>query len=482
MSSNKLHGLSSERITSQRGFWLISGSLVLITALHLARVQYPLALADLFSVLGISAVIFERWLYLFPIVLAGWYYGWKVALVVSAVSLVFMSLRVYLQPVALAEQIFGIVIVLVLGDLIALGASALRRQRQYLSELESARRDLRISEASFRYLFENAHDAILIHDLDGNIITVNKAAERLTGYSRDELKRMNIRSILSPESMEIAEKVGRQLLNDEEVEQPYEERIFRHDGSEAYIQLATSLLYDHRKPVAFQHIARDITEQKRMNESLRFYFQQAIRAQEEERKRISHELHDDTIQSLVVLSRQLDALANQPGLLPEMRKRLEDLWHQTDAILQGVRHLSQDLRPPALDRLGLLAAIEMLASEVSKYSGITARVSVAGKEHRLTEEVTIALFRITQEALRNVWRHSGATRAEIMVEFTEGKTRICIIDNGKGFQVPEQMSNLAKYGKLGLAGMHERAQLIGGTLTVRSVPGAGTTIIIEAPS
>jgi signal transduction histidine kinase len=233
--------------------------------------------------------------------------------------------------------------------------------------------------------------------------------------------------------------------------------------------------------VAFQHIARDITEQRRMNENLRFYFRQATRAQEEERKRISHELHDDTIQSLVVLSRQLDALANDPGLSGENRARLEELWHRTDSVLQGVRRLSQDLRPAALDRLGLLPAVELLASEVTGYSKVATRVNTLGKEHRLPEEVAIALFRITQEALRNVWRHSGATRADITIDFTDGRTKITVSDNGKGFQIPEKMGDLAKHGKLGLAGMQERAQLVGGTLTVQSKPGQGTTITVEAP-
>jgi len=112
---------------------------------------------------------------------------------------------------------------------------------------------------------------------------------------------------------------------------------------------------------------------------------------------------------------------------------------------------------------------------------IAARVSVVGEEHHLSEEVAIALFRITQEALRNVWRHSGATSAEITVEFDENKTRITVNDNGKGFNLPENIGGLARDGKLGLAGMQERAQLIGGTLTVQSQPDNGTSIIVELP-
>jgi PAS domain S-box-containing protein len=356
-----------------------------------------------------------------------------------------------------------------------------RRARGFNRELGAARRELEEAEKSYRYLFENAYDAIWLHDLEGNFIRVNKATEKLTGYTTEELRRMNVKTFLSDESLELAHQIRKRLLNNEAVEQPYEQRIFRRDGSEAYIQLTTSLVFDNGQPVAFHHIARDITEQKRMNENLRFYFQQATKAQEEERKRISHELHDDTIQSLVVLSRQLDAIADDPGLSQENRARLEELWHQTDYILQGVRRLSHDLRPVTLDRLGLLPAVEFLASEVTKHSGVETKVNLLGKEHRLPEEVAIALFRITQEALRNVWRHSGATQAEINIEFSDGRARITVSDNGKGFQVPEKMSDLAKQDKLGLAGMQERAQLVGGTLSVQSQPGKGTTVTVEAP-
>jgi two-component system sensor histidine kinase DegS len=228
-----------------------------------------------------------------------------------------------------------------------------------------------------------------------------------------------------------------------------------------------------------QHVAEELEV---MQENLRHYLQQATRAQEEERKRISHELHDDTIQALVVLSRQLDALASgNSGLSEENRRRLEDLWQQTDAILSGVRRLSQDLRPAALDRLGLLPALQWLASSVTEHSGIATEVSVIGEERRLPEEVAIALFRVTQEALRNVWRHSGGKHADIKVEFAENLTRVTVTDDGRGFELPDKLGDLARTGKLGLTGMQERAQLVGGKLTVQSSPGQGTSITVELP-
>ena len=114
-----------------------------------------------------------------------------------------------------------------------------------------------------------------------------------------------------------------------------------------------------------------------------------------------------------------------------------------------------------------------------QYSGITAKVKVIGTERRLAEEEELLLFRITQEALRNVWRHSQATHAEIKVEFADKRTAITVSDNGRGFDVPKAIGDLARDGKLGLAGMAERTRLVGGTFSADSVPGGGTRIQVE---
>jgi len=294
---------------------------------------------------------------------------------------------------------------------------------------------------------------------------------------------MNVRSFLSDESLNLAGHIRHKLLANEPVEQPYEQHLTRQDGTEAFIQLVTSLVLEEDEPVAFQHIARDVTEQKRMQDNLHYYLQQVTRAQEEERKRISRELHDETMQALVVLSRQLDTLASSgKGLSEDSHPHLEELRQQANNIMQGVRRLSQDLRPAALDRLGLVSALEWLASDVAEYSGIATKVNALGTERRLPEEVELVLFRITQEALRNVWRHSQATKAEITVEFDQNKTRITVSDNGKGFNLPKTIGDLARDGKLGLVGMQERTQLLGGTLTVQSQPGKGSSMTAELPA
>ncbi len=470
------------RLLRKPGFWFILAVLVLITLPHYSNVlQHPSFIVSIWSSLHLNRPAFERILYLAPIVWAGFIFGWKGAFVTSLAALAAMLPRALLFSDYQSDSLFEISAVFVLGNVLSISFASLRREREYRRKLEIAHQELLTSEERYRQLFENAHDSIWLHDLEGNFIVANRAAEKMTGYSATELGKMNVKSFLSPESLDLAHQIRRKILNNEPVAQPYEQRIFRRDGTEAYIDLSTSLVLEKGKPVAFQHIARDITEQKRMGENLRFYLQQATRAQEEERKRISHELHDDTVQALVVLSRQLDALTTDKSVPEPIRLHLEKLWQQTDNILQGVRRLSQDLRPAAIDRLGLLPAIQWLAEEVSKYSSVKTKVNVIGKEHRLPEEVAITLFRIIQEAMRNVWRHSGATRAEINIEWFDKRTRVTVSDNGKGFKLPDKVGDLAKHGKLGLAGMQERTQLVGGMLTVLSEPDKGTTITVEAP-
>jgi PAS domain S-box-containing protein len=367
--------------------------------------------------------------------------------------------------------------------LIAIGNQigiAIENAHLYQQERDTAER-LRTSEERYRELFENAHDAILVHRLDGDIISVNTAAARLTGYSVDELLTMNINALLTPEYRKASGQILARMRDGEQVDQLYEQKIVTKQGTEAVLMVAANVVKEGDKPFGYQYIARDVTQEKRMEENLRYYLKQVTRAQEEERIRIARELHDDTIQALVVLSRQIDDIATGTNGMPQEKlTQLEHLREDTNNIMAGVRRLSQDLRPPTLDRLGLIPALEWLAEEVRKHSGLTITLDIKGSERRLPSEAELLLFRIVQESLRNIWRHAQATEANIDVE-TNNEIKIVIKDNGKGFSVPETIGDLAKAGRLGLVGMHERVQLIGGTLKMESYKNVGTTITIEVP-
>lgn len=246
-------------------------------------------------------------------------------------------------------------------------------------------------------------------------------------------------------------------------------------GRQVGVAIENSRLYEQER--------RHAEEQKELQEILRYYLRQVTRAQEEERQRIAQELHDDTIQDLVLLLHNIDRFSSTTDFLPPQEILfLEELRQRIHVISDEVRRFTQDLRPSVLDDLGLLPALEWLAQDVSKHFEIIVNFSSTGQERRFDPETRLTLFRIVQEALRNVWKHSGATEAQIKVEFTDKKTTFTVVDNGKGFELPERVEDLAQAGKLGLVGMQERAQLISALLRVQSQPGKGTTVTIELPN
>lgn len=348
-------------------------------------------------------------------------------------------------------------------------------------ETKRALEQLRQSEERYRDLFENASDAIWLHDLEGNILAVNRACEKVTGYSSEELKSsMNVRQLISEGSNPCIQEIEQRLLQNEPVDPHCEVELVKRGGTTATVLMTTSLITREGQPLGFQHAARDITEERRMQESLHFYLQQLTRAQEEERKRIARELHDETMQDLIVISRQLDKLAGDGGLSKGNLERMADIKQQIGAVLGGLRHFSYDLRPSVLDDLGLLPVLELLVSDLEE-QGITAHLEVTGEVRRLLPEVEVMLFRIAQEAVRNIWRHAQASAAELTIEFSDTSVRVRISDNGKGFELPQRPGDLASSGKLGLAGMHERAKLVGGALTLKSAPGERTTVAVEVP-
>jgi len=268
------------------------------------------------------------------------------------------------------------------------------------------------------------------------------------------------------------------LLREEPVDPRCEVELIRKGGTTSTIEVTTSVVAREGQPIGFQHAARDVTEEREMQGNLRYYLQQVTRAQEEERKRIARELHDETLQNLIVISRQLEKITSSDALWEESHEVVRGLKKQIETAVQEIRRFSNDLRPSVLDDLGLLPALELLADDLEA-NGINTAFKVIGVARRLPPEVEVMLFRIAQEAVRNIRRHSEASTAELSIEFIDGLLQISIKDNGKGFKSPHRTGDLASLGKLGLVGMHERAKVLGGDLVLKSEPGNGTQIVVE---
>lgn len=220
--------------------------------------------------------------------------------------------------------------------------------------------------------------------------------------------------------------------------------------------------------------------QESERQRLRSYAMLVTQAQEDERKRIARELHDEAAQNVVVIQRDLASLAANLADHTAAAElgRLRDFAGQT---LVSIRRFSRDLRPPTLDELGLSSALDQLVGEVRERSGPAAELRIAGASRRLPIETELAVFRIGQAAVHNVEHHAGATTVAVELAFEPRCVRLAIIDDGRGFEPPEHLGDLAHDGKLGLIGMHERAQLVGGTLQIHSRPGTGTSILLEVP-
>lgn len=346
----------------------------------------------------------------------------------------------------------------------------------------SIAQQLQVSEERYRGIFENSSEAILVYSTTGRIIMVNRACEELTGYRQDELSNTSVFQLFTGISTEKLEQIILKDMDPVLLREDEEISLVRKDETEAIIELKVGPIYRGEIKIGAQIIARDVTEERQLRKNMDHYISQITRAQEDERLRISRELHDDTAQALANLSRGLDSLASSPGNLDTSLvndiTRLHDI---ADTALEGVRRYSQDLRPSILDDLGLIPALEWLVSNLENETGIMTTIAFHGGKFRLVPEKELAVFRVCQEILSNIRKHSGATAVEMILDHEPDALTIIIRDNGQGFSMPDRTSDLAVSGKLGIIGMRERARLIGGTLIVQSERGKGTTITLRMP-
>ncbi|HEV2376403.1 MAG TPA: sensor histidine kinase [Streptosporangiaceae bacterium] len=200
-----------------------------------------------------------------------------------------------------------------------------------------------------------------------------------------------------------------------------------------------------------------------------------LQAQEDERKRIARGLHDEPLQLLVALARSLERLEGTPGAGAALVGGLGGARQQTLDVAARLRAVVAGLRPPALEQLGLVAALRGLLASIGESDEVDAELHVTGTEVRLPPDTELAAFRIAQEAVTNVVRHAGTSRLELRLTFANGAMSLCVADHGRGFDLAG-LDQRPGGGHLGLLGMRERAALRGGRLTVRTAPGQGTAV------
>jgi signal transduction histidine kinase len=227
---------------------------------------------------------------------------------------------------------------------------------------------------------------------------------------------------------------------------------------------------------------RMVEQIARYQAGLRQYVAAITSTQEEERKRIARDLHDDTVQSLIAIGQRVELARETVSEDPEeAREQLRELRKMVTHTIENVRQFSRDLRPTVLEDLGMVAALQYLVSELARQDTVEITLNVEGSAESLPSDMEVAIYRIVQEALTNIRKHARASQAHVDARFLPERIIITVQDNGVGFEVPQETADLVNVGSLGLMGLKERAQLFGGQMNVISITGQGTTVRVELP-
>lgn len=367
-------------------------------------------------------------------------------------------------------------------------AQLFEQSQRYVAELEEriaerkrAEIALRESEERYRELFENAKDAIYVHDLEGTYLSINRAAENLSGYSREEIVGHNFKEFVAPEHVRnVRDSFWRKLARQGET--TYEVVVIAKDGRRVPIEVSSRAIYENGVLVGVQGMARDITERKLAQDALQMFSRQLIEAQEDERRRIARELHDQIGQILTAVKMNLHSV-QQFCQGSEAGAYVKDNIEAVDEALRLVRDLSVDLRPPILDDLGLTTALRWYVDRYTKRTGLNVEVLIdlPNENDRFSRERETACFRIAQEALTNVVRHAKASQVVVRLTRRSEMLVLSVKDDGVGFEAECLRKRAAHVTTLGLISMQERAHAAGGHIEIDSAPGGGTEVRFSLP-
>jgi two-component system sensor histidine kinase DegS len=478
------------KVVANRHFWLVVAMFALGVILHYPQQILGTDSSSLLASLGLTRHAVERVFLLLPISYVGLVFGFKAGLVGLGVALAIMLPRAIWLSSSPPDALFESGGVIVIGGLVNLWFHFHRRD---ISRRKSA-------EGMLTKIIDGSSIPAFVVDKRHRVTHWNTALESLSAVKKGKI-------IGTDEQWRAFYPARRPVMADLIVDGATPAKIAAHyrgkykkssliegayeaedwfpilGGSGRWLHFTASPIKDGGgELIGAVETLEDVTERKTAEKSLRNHLQEITRAQEEERRRIARELHDETAQDLVILLRQVDELTLAADKLsPESGALLDEMRQKTSDILDGVHRFSQDLRPSVLDDLGLIPALEWLASDLTEHFGIAVEMKVLGSVRRLPPEIELVVFRVAQEALRNAWKHSGTSKAHVTLKFGNDKAVLTVEDEGKGFELPEKMDDLTVAGKLGLTGMRERAQLVGGKLILQSKPGKGTTVTLEFP-
>ena len=353
-------------------------------------------------------------------------------------------------------------------------------------ERQNAEKALRESEQNYSNLVQNSLTGIFIEQ-DGRIAFANERLAQIYGYPEEDLAGMEMLNLVHPEDRNLIQEITEKRLSGAAVPSEYDARGITKTGNTIWVQRRNAIIEHLGRPAILgNHI--DVTKRKQLEASLRENEQRLkslsnriLRAHEEERKRISRELHDGIGSSLTAIKLSLENLLSQSGQIANpLSNSLNVLISTVSGTIDETRRIMADLRPSVLDDLGLVTAIGWFCRKFqTAYPNIHVEQRIDIDQDKIPESLTIVVFRIIQEALHNVAKHSGAEFADLSLRENAEHIELVIEDNGIGFDIEEIRSREER--GLGLATMQERAELSGGFFEVEAIPGKGTVIRASWP-
>jgi PAS domain S-box-containing protein len=322
-------------------------------------------------------------------------------------------------------------------------------------------------------------------DILNNKMNLSDGLYKIFGVSPDKFSHTieGLKSVIHPGDFLIQEKAVDTMFKEGSVEVEF--RILRPDGEVRNVLFKTALTKNKEGEVLNSFTtALDITESKKAEEQIRYYNLQLKQlaanlqnVREEERTRIGREIHDELGQWLTVLKLEIARVKKIKGDEKKLNESIEEMLIQVDGCIKSSRRISTDLRPPIIDDLGLIAALQWQAEDFGKRANIKSVFKADIKKLDLPPDFTIGIFRIFQESLTNVTRHAEATIVTSKLSLFKGELILNITDNGKGFNT----ATIGSKKTLGLIGMKERTLLMNGTYDINSSPGMGTQIMVIIP-
>ena len=346
-----------------------------------------------------------------------------------------------------------------------------------ITEQKRAERERKLSEKNMLRLANSvldSNDAVIICDLNDQILAWNKGAQKMYGYTEAEALAMSIKRLM-PENKLIKAKELVQVSA-----APIETQRLTRGGRTLDVLLTVTVLRDDKgQPVEVATTERDITEQKRAERELRGLHSRSISAQETERKRLSRELHDGVGQILSGVKFRLESLPGEIALKGKDADKIIKVGGLLSQAISEIRRVSQNLMPSELVDLGLEPALRTLCREFKERAGVQVALETGNTPPEIAPALELALFRIAQEALNNVGKHSKATNAAVKLTRKGKELVLTVSDNGIGFALSGKRRPAGR--GIGLGSMRERSELLGGSLELNSKPGAGTALVVRVP-